>query len=565
MIGVKIRFARRGFEIANLGFKRYGKRVVKQIRLGLGGKYLLAVVGLILLVVSISFTKLYQIEKRFILGQLEGQARLLSQQVLLTRSWLADQGGVYVEAREGCKANPYLRNGTLETAQGRQLLLRNPAMVTRQLSEYAAARSLYRFRLTSTHLINRDNAPDGTERRALEIFDRGDKDEYSLLQILDGESVFRFIKALYIEPSCLKCHYYQGYKIGQLRGCLSVIIPSSAAAARIVALHRSLLFDGGLIILLTVIVLVFLNHVLTVRPLKRLNRQVKRFEKDIDAVVRPVSRNDEIGVLARSLEQMTLTIHNQHRSMEKQVARATENLLKVNLELLEANRSLRQQDALKTDFLATVSHELRTPLTTIRGGVDYLLQTVTEREQRVYLTLLERNIKGLVEMVNNLIDLARIDLDQVELDLEEVDLTALLKEAIILFAAAGEDNRIAVRSRGTLPAVTVLGDYRRLNQVFMNLMHNAVKFSSPDTVVEILLLRREKVIEISVIDHGLGIEKKEFETIFTRYRHGHKSGGPAGSGLGLAIARGLVEAHGGTLRVVSRLGVETVFTVTLPV
>lgn len=539
---------------------------MKKIRLGLGGKYLLAVVGLILLVVSISFTKLYQIEKRFILAQLEGQARLLSQQVLLTRSWLADQGGVYVEARDGRKANPFLSYGTLETIQGRQLLLRNPAMVTRQLSEYAADRSLYRFRLTSTHLINRDNAPDGTERRALEIFDSGQESEYSLLQALDGESVFRFIKALYIEPSCLQCHYYQGYKTGQLRGCLSVIIPSAAAEARIVALHRSLLFDGGLIVLLTVIVLVLLNHALTVRPLKRLNRQVKSFERNIDAIVKPISRKDEIGVLARSLGQMTLTISNQHKNMEKQVARATENLLKVNFELLEANRSLCEQDALKTDFLATVSHELRTPLTTIRGGVEYLLQTVIEPEQRVYLTLLERNIEGLVEMVNNLIDLARIDLDRVELDLEEVDLTALLKEVIILFAAAGEENGIVVRSRGKLPEITVLGDYRRLTQVFMNLLHNAVKFSSVGGVVEILLFNKlNEVVEVRVVDHGMGIEEKDLEAIFTRYRHGHKNGGRSGSGLGLAIARGLVEAHGGTLRAVSRPGIETIFTVTLPV
>ena len=495
----------------------------------------MAVVGLILLVVSISFTKLYKIEKRFILNQLEGQARLLSEQVLLTRSWLAEQGGVYVEACEGRKVNPYLSHGILATADGKQLLLRNPAMVTRQLSEYAADRSLYRFRLTSTHLINSDNAPDGTERRALEIFASGQEDEYSLLQTLEGESVFRFIKALYIEPSCLQCHHYQGYNVGQLRGCLSVIIPSAAAQARIVALHRSLLFDGGLIVLLTVIVLVLLNHALTVRPLKRLNRQIKGFERNIETIVRPVFRNDEIGALAQSLGQMTLTIRNQHKNMEKQIARATENLLKVNRELLEANRSLCQQDALKTDFLATVSHELRTPLTTIRGGVDYLLQTVTEQEQLVYLTLLERNIKGLVEMVNNLIDLARIDLDRVELDLEEVDLTALLKEVIILFAAAGEDNRIAVRSRGTLPEVTVLGDYRRLNQVFMNLLHNAVKFSAPDSAVEIQLLRLEKVVEIRVVDHGLGIEKNE------------------------------LEAHCGTLRVVSQPGIETIFTVTLPV
>ena len=538
---------------------------MKQIRLGLGGKYLVAVVGLILLIVSINFTKHYQIEKRFIMAQLEGQARLLSQQVLLTRSWLADQGGVYVEAREGREANPYLRRGTLETALGGTLLLRNPAMVTRQLSEYDADRSLYRFRLTSTHLINRDNAPDGTERRALEIFDRGQESEYSLLQTLEGESVFRFIKALYIEPSCLRCHHYQGYKTGQLRGCLSVIIPSAAAEARIVALHRSLLFDGGLIILLTVLVLVLLNHALTVRPLKRLHRQVKRFEKDIDAIVKPVSRNDEIGVLARSFEQMTLTIRNQHKNMEKQVALATENLIKVNREILEANRSLRQQDVLKTDFLATVSHELRTPLTTIRGGVDYLLQTITEPEQRVYLTLLERNIQGLVEMVNNLIDLARIDLDRVELELEEVDLTALLKEAIILFAASREDNGIVVRSRGTLPEITVLGDYRRLNQVFINLLHNAVKFSNSDSVVEIMLLKRERMVEIRVIDHGPGIEKMELEAIFTRYRYGHKNGSQSGSGLGLAIARGLVEAHGGTLRAASRPGIETVFTVTLPI
>ncbi len=538
---------------------------MKQIKLGLGGKYLIAVVGLIILVVSISFTKLYQIEKRFILDQLEGQARLLSQQVLLTRSWLADQGGVYVAAFKGREVNPYLRGqGSLETAQGEQLLLRNPAMVTRQLSEYAAARSLYRFRLTSTHLINRDNAPDGTERRALEIFGRGEEDEYSLLQTLDGESVFRFIKALYIEPSCLHCHHYQGYKIGQLRGCLSVIIPSVTAETRIVALHRSLLLDAGLIVLLTVIVLVFLNHILTVRPLKRLNRQVKKFEQDIDALVPAFPRRDELGVLAQSFAKMSVTIRNQHKVMEKQVFQATEDLRRVNNELLDANLSLRQQDVLKTDFLATVSHELRTPLTTIRGGVDYLLQTVTDREQLVYLSLLDRNIAGLVDMVNNLIDLARIDLGRVELELEEVDLTALLKDAILLFSVAGEEQQIAVKCRGEFPIVTVLGDYRCLNQIFMNLLHNAIKFSSPGMVVEILLLEGEKKVEVSVIDHGLGIEKKELENIFTRYRYGHKSGAESGSGLGLAIARGLAEAHGGKLQAVSRLGVETIFTVTLP-
>ena len=537
---------------------------MKKVRLGLGGKYLLGVVGLIMLVVSISFTQLFQIEKSFILGQLEGQARLLGQQILLTRSWLADQGGVYVEKQAGRKANPYLKKGTLKTVDGTTLVLRNPAMVTRELSEYAAKSSLFRFRLTSTHLINRENAPDGTERRALEIFAAGQKKEYALLQTLDGESVFRFIKALYIEPACLKCHNYQGYKVGQLRGCLSVIIPSAAAEDRIAALHKSLLFDAGLIILLTVVVLVLLNHVLTVRPLKRLNRKVKLFEKDVTAIVQPISRNDEIGVLASSFGQMTITLRNQQKGLEDKVAKATADLLKVNRELVVANRSLRQQDALKTDFLATVSHELRTPLTTIRGGVDYLLQAVTDSEQRTYLALLERNIQGLVEMVNNLIDLARIDLDQVELELEELNLTDLLREICIIFTAAGEERRVVVRGCEDLPEVSIVGDYRRLNQVFMNLVHNAVKYSPLDSAVEITMQSRSNAVEIGVVDNGPGIEAGDLETIFTRYRQGQKPGRRAGSGLGLAIARGLVEAHGGSLRARSRPGIETIFTVILP-
>ncbi len=538
---------------------------MKQIRLGIGGKYLLAVVGLIALVVSISFTQLYRIEKSFILAQLEEQARLLSQQILLTRSWLADQGGIYVEKRPGRKVNKFLKNSIVETTSGNILLRRNPAMVTRELSEYAAKSSLYRFRLTSTHLINRENAPDGTERRALEIFAQGEQSEYALMQTLDGESVFRFIQALYIEPSCLECHCYQGYEVGQLRGCLSVIIPSSAAKGRIADLHRSLLFDAGLIVLLTLVLLVFLNHVLTVRPLKRLTRKVKRFEKDIEAVVKPVYRNDEIGVLARSFGQMSVTLCNQHLEMENKIDKATRDLRRVNQDLLDANRALRQQDILKTDFLATVSHELRTPLTTIRGGVDYLLQTVTDADQQTYLALLERNIQALVEMVNNLIDLARIDLDQVELDLEEVDLSDLLREICILFTASAEERGIVVKPRGVLPEVTVLGDYRRLNQVFMNLVHNAVKFSPAGEKIEIELHCRESQAEVRIIDHGSGIAAEDLEIIFTRYQRGRKSGCRSGSGLGLVIARGLVEAHGGSLRAESQPGGETVFTVTLSV
>jgi len=122
-----------------------------------------------------------------------------------------------------------------------------------------------------------------------------------------------------------------------------------------------------------------------------------------------------------------------------------------------------------------------------------------------------------------------------------------------------------VKPRGEFPEVVVVGDYRRLNQIFMNLVHNAVKFSPIGGIVEIAVQIQGETVEVGVVDRGPGIEKDELDTIFTRYRQGRKCRRRMGSGLGLAIARGLVEAHGGTLRVQSQPGVETIFSVNLPI
>ena len=134
-------------------------------------KYFIAITGVLCLMVIGIFVHFYHLQKEAILGEVKNQAKILGRQVLLTRSWLADMGGVYVKRQKGMEANPYLGSeGKIEGKNGTWYLLRNPAMVTRELSEYARREGLYRFRLTSERYINPANAPDGIERFALRLF-----------------------------------------------------------------------------------------------------------------------------------------------------------------------------------------------------------------------------------------------------------------------------------------------------------------------------------------------------------------------------------------------------------
>jgi signal transduction histidine kinase len=233
-----------------------------------------------------------------------------------------------------------------------------------------------------------------------------------------------------------------------------------------------------LILIVTVFTLYYLNRSLIIRPLTRLREKIRQFEEDVNTPVHPSARRDEIGALENGFYQMPRTIQNSHKEMRREILRATEEQRRLNSELKKANLQLQQRDELKTNFLATVSHELRTPLTTIKGGVDYLMKTVEEKEQKRFLEILERNIRQLIRMVNNLIDLARIELDRIELEPEEVNLKELLDEVILLFGGFIRERGVTIRREGFDDIIIPL-DYRRMNQVFLNLLHNAVKFSPP--------------------------------------------------------------------------------------
>lgn len=167
-----------------------------------------------------------------LIGLIAGNERLINNEILIrakshvqhiqkTRMWNAHYGGVYVEKKEGVKSNPYLFDPDIKTIDGKVYTLKNPALMTREISELFEKDGLMTFHMTSLKPINPLNKPDEFEKKALLLFEIGEKDFFRKERI-DDRTDFRYIAPLIVEKSCLKCHAKQGYKSGDIRGGLSV-------------------------------------------------------------------------------------------------------------------------------------------------------------------------------------------------------------------------------------------------------------------------------------------------------------------------------------------------------
>jgi signal transduction histidine kinase/HAMP domain-containing protein len=245
-------------------------------------------------------------------------------------------------------------------------------------------------------------------------------------------------------------------------------------------------------------------------------------------------------------------------------------IARLNDENIRTAERLREVDRLKSEFLASMSHELRTPLNSIIGYTEIMLMgldteldpEMTEDVQAIY-----DNGQHLLRIINDVLDLAKIEAGRLELNQEEVPVEALVdaasssvtgllvnKEKPVEFRVEVEDN---------LP--TILGDQVRLNQVINNLASNAVKFTDEGHIT-LRAFRDDGWICLEVEDTGIGIAEEDLSKIFERFQQvdGSNARKQEGTGLGLAITRHLVQMHGGTIKVKSKVGEGSTFTVRLP-
>lgn len=224
----------------------------------------------------------------------------------------------------------------------------------------------------------------------------------------------------------------------------------------------------------------------------------------------------------------------------------------------------RLQESFETQrrFTADASHELRTPVTAIVGHANYLLRrTQPTPTQKDSLTVIRREAERMAKMVNDLLELARADAG-FSIQREPMNLIEVLEAVHMEVAPVAGDTVIEVNA--PMPVLEVSGDAARLKQVVLNLMHNAIHAGAKHVFINVSRERQD--VRLEILDDGPGIPEGAIPHLFERFYRvdGARSGRGNGSGLGLAIVWWIVQQHGGTVSVESRVGEGTVFTVKLP-
>jgi two-component system phosphate regulon sensor histidine kinase PhoR len=240
--------------------------------------------------------------------------------------------------------------------------------------------------------------------------------------------------------------------------------------------------------------------------------------------------------------------------------------------VLEDVTELRHLQQIRTEFIDNLSHELRTPLTTVSLLAETLGREAGELgdaipgRMRERIAKLEEESGHIAQMVNELMDLSRIESGAAVLHLDDVDLAAVATASTDRLRLFAERQGVALRVDAPDPVPPVRGDEARLGQVFVNLLHNAVKFSPDGGEVIVRVGPHDEEVVASVEDSGVGIPRTAMGRVFERFYKVDRArvrGG--GTGLGLAIARHVVQQHGGRLWVESEEGRGSTFSFAIPV
>jgi NtrC-family two-component system sensor histidine kinase KinB len=226
----------------------------------------------------------------------------------------------------------------------------------------------------------------------------------------------------------------------------------------------------------------------------------------------------------------------------------------------------RKQEELKRGVISTVSHQLRSPLTSIRMAIHLLLEerlgSLTPKQTELLVAAREDSDR-LHSILNNLLDISRIESGKVEMNFRKVSPHSMVFEALEPFQMDFKDRGVSLSTELPADLPEVWADTVRMNHVFANLLSNALRYTPPGGKVTVLGKVDEKWVQFSVSDSGRGIPAQYLARIFEQFFRVPDQGAETGSGLGLAIVKEIVEAHGGTIKVESRVGEGSTFTFTL--
>lgn len=299
-----------------------------------------------------------------------------------------------------------------------------------------------------------------------------------------------------------------------------------------------LLFAGGI----AMSVGYFLSAALTDR-IVTLNQAAQEIAKGELSVRVPVTGNDEMASLARTFNDMAR-------------------------QLQAADQKQRELEELRRNLIAWAGHDLRTPLASIQAIVEALADGVVEEPDTVnrYLRTAQREIRSLSHLIDDLFELAQLEAGGLRLEKGENSLSDLISDTIESFSELAARQEITLEGRADPGVDPVFMDAQQIGRVLSNLVGNALRHTPSGGAVRVQALAQPGGARVEIQDTGEGIPDQDLPHVFERFYRGEKSRSRAtgGAGLGLAIAKGIVEAHGGTIGAESQSGQGTRFTFTLP-
>jgi two-component system phosphate regulon sensor histidine kinase PhoR len=237
-----------------------------------------------------------------------------------------------------------------------------------------------------------------------------------------------------------------------------------------------------------------------------------------------------------------------------------------SLLLVQNLTRVRRLETIRRDFISNVSHELRTPLASLKALTETLRDGALEDPKAAhrFLGRIETEVDALTQMAQELLELTRIESGQVPLEFKAIPAASLLLSAADRMRAQAERAGLVIRLGAPQDTTNVRADPSRLEQVLVNLIHNALKFTHPGGEVVLSVQTEKEVVRFAVRDTGVGIPVDDLERIFERFYKADRARSGGGTGLGLSIARHIVEAHGGSIWAESEEGRGSTFYFTIP-
>jgi len=343
-----------------------------------------------------------------------------------------------------------------------------------------------------------------------------------------------------------------------------------------------LLFVFFALILLSVITLIILDQII-IRPLSSLTEITKNITDtgNLDQKVE-INAKGEIQDLASSFTSMIAKIHEQEKlknyafkelssyrdRLEDLVRERTTQLETTNKDLLKEKNRAEEADQLKSAFLATMSHELRTPLNSIIGFTGIIIQGLAgplNQEQEKQLSMVQQSARHLLALINDVLDISKIEAGELNITKKPVDVEKAIESVIATLKKSAEDKGLQIIADISPETGYVTGDQRRIEQILINIINNAIKFTESGTI-KIKSTLKDNNVQISVCDTGIGIDEEQMGRLFQPF-HQIDTGTTRkhdGTGLGLSISKKLTELHGGVISVTSTPGQGSEFIVTIP-